>query len=209
MMAGKEARSAFLLYLICISTFFASLMQNMYSPILPLLRDSFGVSLSMVNLSVSLFIFIVAVLQIVIGSVIDVKGTRIVLIPGLVLTIAASIGCAVTDDFAVFLICRALQAFGTAAIPLIAATTIGRLFQGSQRGSAMGTYQMLLSVAPAAAPVLGGWIGERYSYPVFSGSWQACLSSCWPRTESIFRETRGQMGRRFACATYLLNTPVL
>lgn len=165
MMGGKNDRSAFLLYLVCISTFFASLMQNMYSPILPLLRDSFGVSLSMVNLSVSLFIFIVAVMQIVIGSVIDVKGARMVLIPGLVLTIAASIGCAVTDDFAVFLVCRALQAFGTAAIPLIAATTIGRLFQGSQRGSAMGTYQMLLSVAPAVAPVLGGWIGERYSYP--------------------------------------------
>ncbi|WII38253.1 MFS transporter [Paenibacillus thiaminolyticus] len=165
MREGNEARSAFLLYLVCLSTFFASLMQNMYSPILPLLRDSFGVSLSMVNLSVSLFIFIVAVMQIVIGSVIDVKGARAVLIPGLVLTIAASIGCAVTDNFALFLVCRALQAFGTAAIPLIAAATIGRLFQGSQRGSAMGTYQMLLSLAPAVAPVLGGWIGERYSYP--------------------------------------------
>ncbi|WP_442950427.1 MFS transporter [Paenibacillus sp. DMB20] len=60
---------------------------------------------------------------------------------------------------------RALQAVGTAAIPLIAAATIGNLFHGAGRGSEMGTYQMLLSIAPADARVLGGFIGERYSYP--------------------------------------------
>ncbi|MDI5789982.1 MFS transporter [Bacillus licheniformis] len=58
---------------------------------------------------------------------------------------------------------------GTAALPLIAATTIGSLFKGTKRGSAMGTYQMLLSLAPAAAPILGGFIGERYNYPGIFG----------------------------------------
>ncbi|MBD4894135.1 MFS transporter, partial [Xanthomonas citri pv. citri] len=49
-------------------------------------------------------------------------------------------------------------------LPLIAATTIGQLFTGNERGSAMGTYQMLLSVAPAIAPVLGGFIGGAAGY---------------------------------------------
>ncbi|MCI4060245.1 MFS transporter, partial [Bacillus cereus] len=43
-------------------------------------------------------------------------------------------------------------------------TTIGQLFTGSDRGSAMGTYQMLLSAAPAIAPVLGGFIGGAAGY---------------------------------------------
>ncbi|EJW16356.1 MFS transporter [Paenibacillus alvei] len=160
-----RSNAKLILYIVCLSTFFASLMQNIYSPIIPLLRDTFQVSLSMVNASVSVFIFIVAIMQIVCGALIDVKGARFILMPSIVIAIAASIGCAVTKDFAWFLVFRALQAVGTAAIPLIAATTIGSLFHGAERGSAMGSYQMLLSIAPAAAPVLGGFIGERYSYP--------------------------------------------
>ncbi|UNK21206.1 MFS transporter [Paenibacillus sp. N3/727] len=160
-----KSNSYFILYLVCISAFIASLNQNIYSPIIPLIRDSFHVSVTMVNLSVSIFIFITAVMQIIFGSLLDFKGTRSVLISSILLTVAASIACAITRNFTVFFISRILQAVGTAAIPLIAATTIGRLFQGNQRGSAMGTYQMLLSVAPAAAPVLGGFIGERYGYP--------------------------------------------
>lgn len=160
-----KSSASFLLYLLCISAFFASLNQNIYSPIIPIIRDSFQVSITMVNLSVSIFIFITAIMQIVFGSIIDFKGARTILIPSIILTIIASIGCAIVSNFTVFLICRILQAVGTAAIPLIAATTIGTVFQGEQRGSAMGTYQTMLSIAPAAAPVLGGFIGEKYNYP--------------------------------------------
>lgn len=160
-----KSSASFLLYLLCISAFFASLNQNIYSPIIPIIRDSFQVSITMVNLSVSIFIFITAIMQIVFGSIIDFKGARTILIPSIILTIIASIGCAITSNFTVFLICRILQAVGTAAIPIIAATTIGTVFQGEQRGSAMGTYQTMLSIAPAVAPVLGGFIGEKYNYP--------------------------------------------
>ncbi|KAA0749502.1 MFS transporter [Bacillus sp. BF2-3] len=160
-----KSSASFLLYLLCISAFFASLNQNIYSPIIPIIRDSFQVSITMVNFSVSIFIFITAIMQIVFGSIIDFKGARTILIPSIILTIIASIGCAITSNFTVFLICRILQAVGTAAIPLIAATTIGTVFQGEQRGSAMGTYQTMLSIAPAVAPVLGGFIGEKYNYP--------------------------------------------
>ncbi|NGQ96766.1 MFS transporter [Brevibacillus sp. SYP-B805] len=164
-MRSVKWSAASILYLACISTFFASLNQNIYAPIIPLIRDAFHVSMNLVNLSVSLFLFVTAIMQIVLGPLVDIKGARFVLIPGILLIVVSSVGCAVTHHFAVFLLFRVLQAAGTAAIPLVAATTIGSLFQGSQRGKAMGTYQMLLSAAPAAAPVLGGYIGDRYSYP--------------------------------------------
>lgn len=159
-----KSNASFILYLVCISAFFASLNQNIYSPIIPLIRDSFHVSITMVNLSVSIFIFITAIMQIILGVLIDFKGAKYILILSILLTVLASIGCAITNNFIVFFIFRIIQAVGTAAIPLIAATTIGSLYQGDERGSAMGTYQMLLSIAPAIAPILGGFIGEQYSY---------------------------------------------
>ncbi|MFT8322141.1 MAG: MFS transporter [Bacillus sp. (in: firmicutes)] len=164
MMKQVKSSSVLVLYLICISAFFASLNQNIYAPIIPLLRDSFHVSINIVNLSVSMFIFITAIMQIILGALVDFKGNRFVLIPGIILTVLASIGCAMTNNFTVFFICRALQAIGTAAIPLIAATTIGSMFEGDKRGSAMGTYQTLLSIAPTVAPLIGGLVGGKYNY---------------------------------------------
>jgi len=163
-MERAESRSTIILYVVSLSAFFASLGQNIYSPIIPLIRDSFHVSVSLVNLSVSLFIFLTAVMQIALGPLIDMKGARKVLITGIIVTILACAGCAITHDFTVFLVLRTLQAVGMAPIPLVAAATIGGLFHGSKRGSAMGTYQMMLSVAPAAAPLLGGFIGSLYGY---------------------------------------------
>ncbi|PAD69048.1 MFS transporter [Bacillus sp. 7586-K] len=160
----KNSKSVFVLYIVCISAFFASLNQNIYSPIIPLIKDSFHVTTTMVNLTVSLFIFITAIMQIIFGTILDIKGSRIILIPSLILTVIASVGCAVTTNFTLFFVFRLLQAFGTAAIPLIASATITDLFEGNTRGSAMGTYQTLLSIAPAVAPIVGGIIGDKYNY---------------------------------------------
>lgn len=163
-MEYRNPKSSVVLYIVCVSAFFASLNQNIYSPIIPLIKDSFHVTTTMVNLTVSLFIFITAIMQIVYGTILDLKGSRFILFPCLILTVVASVGCAVTSNFTLFLIFRSLQALGTAAIPLIAAATITGLFDGNKRGSAMGTYQTLLSIAPAVAPILGGIIGEQYNY---------------------------------------------
>ncbi|PZD95677.1 MFS transporter [Paenibacillus sambharensis] len=160
--AGTHA--VYVLYVVSLSAFFASLNQNIYSPVIPLVRDVFDVSLHSVNLTVSLFIFITAVMQLIFGPLIDLKGARKVLIPGILLAIGASIGCALTSNFVLFTIFRSLQAVGTAAVPVIAAAAIGQLFTGSERGRAMATYQMLLSVAPAIAPVIGGVVGGAWGY---------------------------------------------
>ena len=55
---------------------------------------------------------------------------------------------------------RAVQAIGIAAIPVVSATIIGDLFEGKERGEAMGLYQMLLALAPAMAPLIGGYLGS-------------------------------------------------
>ena len=55
---------------------------------------------------------------------------------------------------------RAVQAIGIAAIPVVSATIIGDLFEGKERVEAMSLYQMLLALAPAIAPLIGGYLGS-------------------------------------------------
>ncbi|MET1139004.1 MFS transporter, partial [Bacillus subtilis] len=45
-MRPMKSNASFIMYFVCISAFFASLNQNIYSPIIPLIRDSFHVSVS-------------------------------------------------------------------------------------------------------------------------------------------------------------------
>lgn len=101
-MRPMKSNASFIMYFVCISAFFASLNQNIYSPIIPLIRDSFHVSVSMVNLSVSLFIFITAAMQIIVGSIVDFKGARFVMMASMIVTVIATIGRAPPGTLACF-----------------------------------------------------------------------------------------------------------
>lgn len=65
-----------ILSLLSISSFFASLNQNIYTPVIPLIRDSFNVSIHWVNFTVSSFILTIALVQICLGSVVDRKNQK-------------------------------------------------------------------------------------------------------------------------------------
>ncbi|MEH7456387.1 MFS transporter [Bacillus sp. JJ1127] len=149
-----------ILYIVCISALLGSFAQNIYTPILPMIQDSFHTSLYLVNLTVSIFTFVLAIMQLVYGPLIDAKGRKYILIPSLIISTIGSIGCAFTTDIYLFLFFRAVQALGIAAIPIVAATIIGDLFEGNERGKAMSLYQMLLALAPAIGPLMGGYLGN-------------------------------------------------
>ncbi|MGG5784243.1 MFS transporter [Bacillus albus] len=156
----KKSKLHFILYVVCISALLGSFAQNIYTPILPMIQGSFHTSLYLVNVTVSLFTFILAIMQLVYGPLIDTKGRKSVLIPSLIISTIGSIGCAFSANVYLFLFFRTVQAIGIAAIPVVAATIIGDLFEGKERGEAMSLYQMLLALAPAIGPLIGGYLGS-------------------------------------------------
>ncbi|MED0737112.1 MFS transporter [Aneurinibacillus thermoaerophilus] len=164
MSESNQRKNKIILLLLSISAFFASLNQNIYSPMIPLIRDTFETTIFWVNLTVSGFIFITAIMQVILGTFIDTKNQKKLLVFSLILTSISILFCAFTTNFVVFFIARMFQAIGTAMIPLIAVNVIAILFEGEERGDAMGTYQILLTLAPALAPILGGFIGQYYGY---------------------------------------------
>ncbi|MGC7931070.1 MFS transporter [Lysinibacillus sp. VIII_CA] len=116
------------------------------------------------NFTVSSFIFIIAVIQIVLGTVVDHQNKKRLLLISLLLMGVSAVICAYTNSFILFTLFRMIQAIGAGVIPLVAISMIAQLFEGEARGSAMGTYQILLTLAPAVSPVVGGFIGEFFGY---------------------------------------------
>ncbi|MDC9598455.1 MFS transporter [Xenorhabdus anantnagensis] len=151
-------------YLVCFSALLGSLAQNIYAPVIPTIKELFNTSLPLVNLTVSAFTFVLAVMQIVYGPLADSKGRKAILLPALAISVIGSIGCAMTSDIYWLIAFRIVQSIGIAAIPVIAATIIGDLYEGQQRAKAISTYQMLLTLSPASGPLIGGYLAELNGY---------------------------------------------
>ncbi|MEJ8547614.1 MFS transporter [Brevibacillus borstelensis] len=155
----QKAGASAILYLLGITILIGSFSQNLFLPILPDMQQTFHASTFTINLTVSVFTLMLAAMQLVYGPLVDRIGRRKVLLPALLLFVAASVGCAYAPSIYPLLFFRALQGIGFAAIPIVAATVIGDLFEGAKRADAMGTYQMMLGLGPALGPLLGGWLG--------------------------------------------------
>ena len=159
-----EVKSNIRLYVLGFLAFFASLIQNIYTPIIPRLHEDFHVSLFWINVTVGGFIFIVAIMQIVLGKSIDSRDSKKVLLTGLGIVIISSLMCAITNNFVLFATARLFQAIGCGIIPLVTLTLLAKLSEGDSRASAMANYQIFLSCAPAIAPILGSSIGAKWDY---------------------------------------------
>ncbi|HGN0330497.1 TPA: MFS transporter [Proteus mirabilis] len=153
-----------LFYLVCFSALLGSLAQNIYTPVLPLIQQQFNTTLSLVNLTVSAFTFAMAVMQLCYGSLIDKWGRKPILLSGLTISIIGALICIWANSINLLIFGRVIQAIGIAAIPVVAATILGDLYQGNERAKAMGSYQMLLALAPASGPLLGGYLAQHYHY---------------------------------------------
>ncbi|MBC8947420.1 MULTISPECIES: MFS transporter [Xenorhabdus] len=151
-------------YLVCFSALLGSLAQNIYVPVIPTIQELFNAPLPLVNLTVSAFTFVLAIMQIVYGPLADSKGRKAILLPALIISVIGSIGCAMASDIYWLIAFRIVQAIGIAAIPVIAATIIGDLYEEQHRAKAISTYQMLLTLTPALGPLLGGYLAELNGY---------------------------------------------
>lgn len=159
-----QTKHDFKLYILCFLAFFASLIQNIYTPIITKIHDNFQVSLFWINFTVGGFIFIVAIMQILLGRIIDSKDSKRTLLLGLGIVIVSSFICSITNNFMIFAVSRLLQAIGCGIIPLVTLTLLAQLSTSFERASVMANYQIFLSCAPALAPILGSILGAKWDF---------------------------------------------
>lgn len=153
-----------ILLVLGLSAAIVSLGQSLYVPLLPDLQRDLHTSLSLVNLTVTLFTVAMAVMQVILGPIVDRSGRKKILILGMIIYVLATIGCMFSFSIEMLLIFRVIQGIGASAVPLVAATMIGDVFEGEKRAESMATYQMILGISPAIGPLIGGLIGSVSGY---------------------------------------------
>jgi ACDE family multidrug resistance protein len=163
--ASNSTESSLPFSLLVSGTLMAVAGVALISPILPTVRETFGLSPFQVSALIWVYMAPGVVLAPFIGYVADRWGRRRVLVSSLLLFGTAGGLGSLSDGFQGLLVARLIQGIGGIALPLMARTLIGD-FYDRERARYMGYHDAWLSLGGAVFPVLGGWFGQwHWSFP--------------------------------------------
>ena len=124
---------------------------------LPALQHDFApATLSDVSWILDVYAIVLAVLLLPAGRAADSVGRRECFLAGLVVFGVASLGCAVAPGLPALIAARALQATGAAVLMPTSLGLALSVFPSHQRGTAVGVWAAVGSVAAGSGPVIGG-----------------------------------------------------
>jgi DHA1 family bicyclomycin/chloramphenicol resistance-like MFS transporter len=135
-----------------------------YLPALPRIARDFHTSVALVQVSLSLYFVGIAVGQALYGPLSDRIGRKPALYLGLVLFIAASLGCALSTSVYALIVFRFLQALGGCS-PLVVPRAIVR-DHFDQRDSVrmLSILMLVMGLAPILAPLVGGQLLKYFGW---------------------------------------------
>jgi DHA1 family bicyclomycin/chloramphenicol resistance-like MFS transporter len=141
----------------------AALSLNIFLPSLPSMAAYFKVEYGLMQLSVSLYLAMTAVIQIFIGPISDRFGRRPVLLAAIGIFTVATIGALMAPNYEVFIVCRMIQAIVASGFALSRAIVRDMVPQ-DQAASMIGYVTMGMSLVPMVGPVIGGVLDQMFGW---------------------------------------------
>ena len=135
-------------------------------PAFPQMAAQFGADKLAMQQLISVYLFAYAGMSLLHGPLSDALGRRRVIIAGLVVFTAASVGCALAPSFPVLLAFRGLQGLSAGVGLIVGRAVIRDVLQGDDAQRLMSQVTMIFGVAPAIAPILGGWMLQWGRWPL-------------------------------------------
>lgn len=135
------------------------LSLNLFVPSIPSIAADFNAPYATVQLGLSLYLVMTAVLQLAIGPLSDFYGRRPVVLAGLAIFLLGTLLCIFATTPAVFLAGRVIQA--TCAAGMVLSRAIVRdVYPREKSASMIGYMVMGMAIAPMIAPAIGGLIDQ-------------------------------------------------
>ncbi|ADU63875.1 MAG: MFS transporter [Pseudodesulfovibrio sp.] len=189
-------------------TLMAILGVSSIIPALPDMITGLGISPVHIGLVISAFTLPGALFAPLVGILADRLGRKAVLVPGLFIFGVFGFACFFAENIEQLLVLRFCQGIGASPLGVLYGTIIGDLYQGRDRGRAMGYNASVLSMGTAGFPAIGGvlaMLGWQYPFilpllaiplgltvlarldapePKSSGSFGEYLAGAWVRIKT-------------------------
>ncbi|MEX1036479.1 MAG: multidrug effflux MFS transporter [Sneathiella sp.] len=140
------------------------LSTDMYLPTFPQMAEFFNASPAEVQLTLSIFTFGIGGCQLIYGPLTDRFGRKPVIVAGLLIYVLASLACLVTVNIDQLIVLRFIQALGVCAAIVVPRAMVRDLFAREQAARQLSRMGTIMGLAPAIAPVIGGYIAVFYGW---------------------------------------------
>jgi MFS transporter, DHA1 family, multidrug resistance protein len=135
-----------------------------YLPSFPSIETEFGVGRALLSQSLAVYLAAFAVSTIFWGPVADRFGRRLVILLSVSFYALASIGCALSGNIHELLMMRVFQGLAASGGFIASRAMIRDVHDAKSAHKAMSLLTLLFVIAPAIAPILGGWLQGAYGW---------------------------------------------
>ncbi len=173
-----------------------TLGMHLVIPALPATAQALHVSAGTIQLTITLYLIGLAAGQLAYGPISDRFGRRPVLLAGLALFTLAGLATALAPSAALLILARILQSIGGCAGLVLGRAMVRDAAEGDRATKQLALLTLVMSMAPAIAPVFGGyavaWFGWRAAFGVLAAVGAVTLAlTAWrlPETNQPGRRT--------------------
>jgi len=160
----NAARNRLVIGILLVSTFVVFLNETIMSVAIPHLMKDLGVSAGAAQWLTTAFLLTMAVVIPVTGFLLQRINTRPIFMLAMTVFSLGTLACALAPGLEVLIVGRVVQAIGTAIMMPLLMTTVMSLVPPEGRGRTMGNISIVMSVAPAVGPTIGGFILAHYDW---------------------------------------------
>lgn len=164
-MTRAESRPGGLALLLAGLAMFGPFSIDTMFPAFPAIEAELGASPLVMQQTLSVYLLAYACMSLFHGALSDSFGRRGVIVTSVGVFTLASIGCALAGSIGTLLAFRALQGISAGAGLIVGRAIIRDLFDGAAAQKLMSNISLMFGIAPALAPVIGGWV-------LLAGSWR-------------------------------------
>ncbi len=129
-----------------------------YLPAFSGIANSLGATPVQMQQTLSAYLFGFAFMSLFHGALSDSVGRRPVVLWGLAAFTVASAGCALSQSIGQLVFFRAMQGLSTGAGIVVARAVVRDMFPPAEAQKVMSQITIYFGVAPAIAPIIGGWL---------------------------------------------------
>lgn len=151
-------------FLVATLAMLAPFTLDTYLPSFPAIAAALGATPQDMQRTLSDYLWAFGAMMLVYGPLSDALGRRRVVLVALLGYALASLGCALAQDIDTLVLMRAGQGMAAGAGLVIGRALVRDIFEGAQAQKVMANVTLFFAIAPAIAPIVGGWLEGAFGW---------------------------------------------